>query len=455
MTETMTTGSAGDRVLAGRYELGELIGIGAMAEVYRARDRLLERTVAVKLFRATADPAAHRRFDDEAHALARLTHPGLVLIYDVGTVADRPFLVMELVEGASLAARLREGPLPVPQVARIGAVLADALAHAHSRGVVHRDVKPSNIMLDQEASPHLTDFGIALLAGAPRRTSVHDIIGTPAYLAPEQLSDVEIGPRADVYALALVLLECLSGEVEYSGDSNLQVAMSRLSRPPRIPGDLPPALAAVLTAMTSTDPDARPTAAYCAQELLAAAGDPEPVTAPTVWWADANRTTRLAAATPRTPSRARAIRKHWSTLAASAAGIAAVAVALVLLLNTGQPPTSLPQSGGTGQAQGSPGTGTSTGPAGNAPTHRSHPTAGTLVANRNPVLVVNPPASAPTGAPTTSSTPPPATSTTPPATTTSSPPPTTSPTDPSTTTSDPVPAPPTNPSNAPETQPTT
>ena len=172
----------------GRYVLGELVGRGAMAEVYRAHDQLLERTVAVKIFGAYADPVARRRFDEEGYALARLAHPGLALIFDVGTLADRPFLVMEFIDGADLHTRLLDGPLPIEDVLRIGGVLADALAHAHQRGVVHRDVKPANIMLDRDGLPHLTDFGIALLSGAPRLTSADAIVGTPAYVAPEQLT---------------------------------------------------------------------------------------------------------------------------------------------------------------------------------------------------------------------------------------------------------------------------
>jgi hypothetical protein len=202
-----------------------------------------------------------------------LAHPGLVAIFDVGTVDDRRFLVMEFVEGTSVQSRLLAGPLPLGQVLRIGGVLADALAHAHLRGVVHRDVKPSNIMLDGEDLPHLTDFGIALLAGSPRLTSVHEVLGTPAYLAPEQLLDTEVGPAADVYALGLVLLECLSGEPEYASGNCTEVALSRLNRPPRIPAGLPPALIDLLTAMTATEPLDRPAAETCASRLVAALED--------------------------------------------------------------------------------------------------------------------------------------------------------------------------------------
>ncbi len=394
MSEPLGLTFAGSRLLAGRYELGELVGRGGSAEVYRAHDRLLDRTVAVKAFVACSDLGDRRRFDDEAHALARLAHHGLVLIYDVGVVDDRPFLVMEFVEGTSLQSRLLDGPLPVTEVMRIGAVLAEALAHAHGRGVVHRDVKPSNIMLDREGLPHLTDFGIALMAGSPRLTSANEIVGTPAYLAPEQLSGGEVGARADVYALALVLLECVTGVVEYPAGSNLEIALSRLSRPPRIPADLPPAFAELLVRMTSTEPLDRPTAAQCALRLLAlsdgAAGEttrlPDSDRSP-AWWADEDRTARapvLAAAPAR--SRRGAIGPGRRALVASVAGVAAVFVALVLLLNMPQSP-SRQLTNGPGQARGGAGASSlGTRPAGGAAGGNggSAHSGGRLVANQDP-----------------------------------------------------------------------
>jgi hypothetical protein len=374
MSETEGAVSVGSDVLAERYELGELIGRGGMAQVYRGHDRLLDRAVAVKLFQAHADSRARMRFDDEARALARLAHPGLVAIFDVDTWDDRPFLVMEFVEGTSLQSRLLDGSLRSDQVMRIGCVLAEALAHAHGRGVVHRDVKPSNIMLDRDDVPHLTDFGIALLTGAPRRTSANEIIGTPAYLAPEQLSDGEVGPPADVYALALVLLECLTGEVEYPSGSNLEVALTRLNRPPRIPVGLPPAFASLLTAMTSINALDRPTAAECAtrlrslSEIIDAAAQPEQPAATTLaarqsvaWWTDADRTERVSAPAGPGATHAAAAGSRRQALAASVAGIAAVVAALVVLLNAQQPPIGGSPTG-AGHAQSGASRGTSIGP---------------------------------------------------------------------------------------------
>lgn len=379
MSESQGTAPVGSQVLADRYELGELLGHGGMAEVYHAHDRLLDRAVAVKIFRPRDESDVRRHSDDEAHALARLAHPGLVSIFDVGAVDDRPFLVMEFVEGTSLQSRLSAGPLPIDQAMRIGGMLAESLAHAHERGVVHRDVKPSNIMLDDEDVPHLTDFGIALLAGSPRVTSDSEIVGTPAYLAPEQVAGTEVGPPADVYALGLVLLECLSGEMEYSSDSGLTAALARLNRPPRIPDGLSPRLASLLAAMTSTDAAARPTAAACALSLMAATGDrgadtmidiPVPRQAttsavldePVAWWADEDRTEPVPVApaiSMESPPRSRLV-------AGSVAAVAVVIVALALLLNAQHPLTGHPQAGAGSRAQSGPGAATSTHPTGSA-----------------------------------------------------------------------------------------
>ncbi|HEY4459535.1 MAG TPA: serine/threonine-protein kinase [Pseudonocardiaceae bacterium] len=389
MPETLDAPQDGDRAIAGRYELGALIGRGGMADVYRAHDRRLDRAVAVKIFRSHTDLPVHQRFDDEAHALARLAHPGLVSIYDVGTVDDHPFLVMELIDGTSVQSRLLSGPLSFEDTLRAGGMLADALAHAHERGVVHRDIKPANIMLDREGTAHLTDFGIALLTGAPRLTGANQVVGTPAYFAPEQLSGEEVGPAADVYALGLVLLECLTGEMAYPAGSNLETAIARLNRPPRIPVGLPPDLARLLTAMTAIDVARRPSAEQCARQLVARPDDDAPLSVPepVAWWADDNRTVRATAPPAGRPPAPVARRSRRPILAASLAGIGAVAIALVLLM-TMRPPLTGGPMGGLGHAQSgsSAGDGTSqpnsvgTGPA---------PTEETLVAKQRPAVATD------------------------------------------------------------------
>lgn len=253
--------------LAERYQVMDLVGSGAIADVYRARDVLLDRPVAVKVFRSDHDPVARRRFVGEAHALAQLSHPGLVPIFDAGADGERPYLVMRLVEGESLRERLFTRPLSVPETIDLGARLADVLAHVHQRGLVHRDVKPSNILLDRHDQPHLVDFGIALTLGAARLTAANEIVGSAAYLAPEQVRGEPIGSAVDVYALGLVLIEAITGELVYPGTNKIAVALARLQRAPHVPRGLPATLGSLLRAMTSDDPAARPSARQCAVAL--------------------------------------------------------------------------------------------------------------------------------------------------------------------------------------------
>lgn len=253
--------------LPARFQVGGLLGRGVGTEVYSAHDDELDRMVAVKLFPADPDPTTCLRVADEARALDRLDHRCLVSVFDGGLHRNRPYLVMQLIEGQSLHALLAGGALPAELAVPLVALLADALAHVHSRGVVHRDVKPSNILLDRQGVPYLSDFGIALLSGQARVTSVNEVVGTPAYLAPEQVYGGPLGPAVDVYALGLVLLECLTGQREYTGTTRMKAALARLDRPPRIPADLPAPLAGLLRAMTSVEPGRRPSAEQCVEVL--------------------------------------------------------------------------------------------------------------------------------------------------------------------------------------------
>lgn len=261
--------------LGDRYVLGGLIGRGGMAEVYRAHDRVLGRTVAVKVMRAVAAGDEDRaRFADEARMLAQLSHPGLVTVLDAATCEDEPYLVMELVDGPSLADLCRGSALDPQRVATIGAQLADALGHVHAAGIVHRDLKPANVLLGSDGRAQLTDFGLArILAAVMRHTTSGAMVGTPAYLAPEQLRAAEITPAADVYALGLVLIEALSGAVPYQG-SPIEAALARLTTPPPIPDRLPRRWHLLLRAMTALDPADRPTTAEVGATLreLAAGG---------------------------------------------------------------------------------------------------------------------------------------------------------------------------------------
>jgi hypothetical protein len=222
----------------------------------------------VKLFHAGASTHDRRRQQREMRALATLHHPGLVALHDGGVEDGRPFIVTDLVEGPTLAERLEAGPLDPDEVRRVGARLADALAHVHRGGIVHRDLKPANVLLGPDG-PRLADFGIARAVDGTAVTGTGYVVGTAAYLAPEQVRGEWVGPEADVYALGLVLLEALTGRREYPG-ALVESATARLHRPPGIPDGIPASLHTAVQAMTALDPAARPTAGQVA--VLLAAG---------------------------------------------------------------------------------------------------------------------------------------------------------------------------------------
>jgi eukaryotic-like serine/threonine-protein kinase len=246
-----------DSLIDSRYRIELLIDRGGMANVYRARDLRLDRDVAVKVLREVEH---HRRFAAEARTLASLQHPNLVRLLDAGTDNGDAFLVLELLGGATVRELLDNGPLAPARVARIGSQTTAALDYIHRRGIVHRDVKPSNLMLDDHGSVRLADFGIARLLDGTAVTSTQQPMGTMPYIAPEQLEGHNVGPTADVYSLGLVLIECLTGRRVFDGAPAVAAA-ARLSRDPEIPGTLPEPWPAILHAMTVRDPLARPTAA--------------------------------------------------------------------------------------------------------------------------------------------------------------------------------------------------
>jgi serine/threonine protein kinase len=250
-------------VLEGRYALGDLVGVGASAWVYRAEDLRTGRDVAVKLYPPGVGGTDRVRQRSELALLAQLHHPNLVVLFDAGEESGRAYLVMEFVDGPTLAEQLREGPMQAGEVSRLGAELGYALAYVHSRGITHRDVKPANVLMG--GRPMLTDFGIARLVDAARVTQTGYLIGTPAYLAPEQVSGGAVGMPADVYALGLVLVEALTGHREFEGDGH-ETAFARLSRQPSVPGNLH-GLTDLLRAMTALDPADRPSAADVSERL--------------------------------------------------------------------------------------------------------------------------------------------------------------------------------------------
>jgi serine/threonine protein kinase len=260
-----------NEVVGGRYRLGEVIGRGGMSSVYCARDENLGRDVALKLFAPQAPDADElKRQEAEIQLLATLNHPGLVTLFDAGIdtrIPDepRPFLTMELVEGQDLRSRIRHSTVPLEELAVIGAGIADALAYVHGLGIIHRDIKPGNILLVQirpgePLRPKLTDFGIARIVDSTRLTATGTMVGTAAYLSPEQALGQPLAPSTDIYSLGLVLLECIKGTVEYPG-SAVESAVARLHRAPEIPEDLPSEWADLIRSMTALEPLERPAAA--------------------------------------------------------------------------------------------------------------------------------------------------------------------------------------------------
>jgi serine/threonine protein kinase len=263
----------GGWVLDGRYRVSGLLGQGGVAEVFKARDMHLGRDVAVKVFRSTVDAIGGAELRDaELKALARLSHPNLVTLFDasVGEGSDPEYLVMELVDGVSLAHALARGPMTDAQVRELGAQIAGALAYVHAAGVVHRDVKPGNILLGGDGTggmrARLSDFGIAQFIGGQQLPEDGVTVGTAAYVAPEHVRGEETGPAADVYSLGLVLIEALTGRRCFAGPP-AEAAIARLMSSPCIPPGLADPWPELLAAMTAADPGARPSAADVADAL--------------------------------------------------------------------------------------------------------------------------------------------------------------------------------------------
>ncbi|MGW4501384.1 protein kinase domain-containing protein [Micromonospora sp. NPDC004336] len=275
-----------DQLLAGRYRLGERLGRGGMSVVHRAHDEVLERDVAVKVLVA-ADQSARRRIQDEAKAAARLSHPNVTGVYDYGESLLHgrwvPFVVMELLSGRTLAQRLAAGPLPPREAVRVCAEVAAGLAAAHAQGLVHRDVKPENVVLTPTGAKVL-DFGIAAVAGAPEIDFEGRLLGTPAYLAPERLAAGEVLPASDVYALGLLLHQVLAGRLPWHGET--QTGMLRAhayAEPGPLPAvdGMPAEVDRLYRRCVAKAPGDRPSAAEAARVLtgalarMPAAGQPD------------------------------------------------------------------------------------------------------------------------------------------------------------------------------------
>jgi hypothetical protein len=246
--------------LDGRYELREVIGEGAFGRVYRGHDRRLERTVAVKLIKPwwAEDPEWARSFEREARLLARVSHPGIVQIFDVGQAEEGLYYVSELVDGESLAERLERGPLRAWEAATVAEQLGRALERAHSRQVVHRDVKPANILISTEGRVKVGDFGVARLAEGSSDGAGATVVGTPRYMAPEQAQGQAVSPATDVYSAGIVLYEMLAGTPPFSRGPAVELALQHLrEEPPPLPVTVPLALRQVVERALAKDPAAR------------------------------------------------------------------------------------------------------------------------------------------------------------------------------------------------------
>lgn len=251
-------------LLEGRYRVDAVIASGGMSTVYRGLDIRLDRPVALKVMdsRYANDPEFLTRFQLEARAVARLKDPGLVAVYDQGIDAHHPFLVMELIEGGTLRELLIErGPMPPHAVVAVLEPALGGLAVAHRAGLIHRDIKPENVLISDDGEVKLVDFGLVRALAEANITSTNVILGTSAYLSPEQVSNATTGPRSDVYAMGILTYELFTGKTPFSGDNPLAVAYQRIDHdvpaPSAVMEGIPPHFDTLVIRATSRDPNER------------------------------------------------------------------------------------------------------------------------------------------------------------------------------------------------------
>ena len=265
------------RVLDNRYELQELIGGGGMADVYKARDILLDRIVAVKILHEQfkRDTEFIQKFHREAQAAAKLSHPNIVNIYDVGVMGDDHYIVMEYVPGSTLKDRIKqEGHLSVEDALRVAKDIASALAHAHANNLVHCDIKPHNILMMADGSAKVADFGIARAVTESTMTYTGNVVGSVHYFSPEQAKGTMITPRSDVYALGVVMYEMLTGQLPFTGETPVSIAMKHLQEQPRsvrqLDESIPPVVEAIVARAMQKEADLRPSSSELVQDIMQA-----------------------------------------------------------------------------------------------------------------------------------------------------------------------------------------
>jgi len=342
------------RVLADRYAVGELLGRGGMAEVFGGTDRILDRPIAIKVLGSwlAHDATFVERFRREALAAARVSHPNLVAVYDAGAEDGTPYIVMERVPGETLAEALgREGRLEPARAARIAAEVARALGVAHAAGIVHRDVKPGNVMVTPDGRTKLMDLGIARSLDGETITRASTVLGTAGYVSPEQVRGERVDARSDLYSLGCVLYETVTGRPPFEADNPVAVAYRHIHEDPALPSEvvpgLPPSIDAVTRRAMAKDPEGR---FASADELAAALEDATAPVAPVA------PTAPLPVAPPPPGPRhaARARRQRpWFGIALIAAGLA-LAAALAFGLLDGDTPSTPPARSPSPSASRSP-----------------------------------------------------------------------------------------------------
>jgi serine/threonine protein kinase len=254
------------------YEILETIGRGGMGVVYKARQKSLDRMVAVKVILSGHHAGAEemRRFRTEAEAIARLQHPNILQVFELGEQNGQPFLVMEFCGGGSLARHLKGGPMPAADAARLALTLAEATHHAHSHGIIHRDLKPANVLMTGDGTPKISDFGLAKRLDEQGHTQTGAVMGTPSFMAPEQATGSRnVGPATDTYALGAILYECLTGRPPYAGATAFETLQQVVGEAPTPPRRLAPSVPRQLEAIVLRCLEKEPSRRYASAKGLA------------------------------------------------------------------------------------------------------------------------------------------------------------------------------------------